>query len=101
LYGPNNATCTGTSIYTATVTVAGNGTYASGNFTMTSAGTYRSVANYSGDANNVPTADICHAAKESVIVAVPRTITPVRTLRCSNASADDVFGNIGAGGATS
>jgi hypothetical protein len=69
LYGPNNATCTGAPLFTATVPVAGNGTYGSGNFTTTSAGTYRWIANYSGDANNSATANACNAANESVAVS--------------------------------
>ncbi len=68
LYGPNDATCSGAIVFTATVAVTGNGTYGSGNFTPTAAGTYRWIANYSGDANNNPTANACNAANESVIV---------------------------------
>src|ERR1700680_1930079 len=77
LFGPNNATCTGAPIFTATVPVAGNGTYGSGSFTPTLAGTYRWIANYSGDANNIATANACNAANENVVVtqAVPSVVT--------------------------
>jgi hypothetical protein len=81
LYGPNNATCTGSPIFTSTVVVSGNGSYVSTPaFTTASAGTYRWIANYSRDATNVPTTNPCNAANESVIVTAPRTITPVPTL---------------------
>ena len=44
VFGPNNATCSGTPAFTSTVTVAGNGNYLSGPFTATAPGTYRFVA---------------------------------------------------------
>ena len=59
-----------------TVTVAGNGSYGSTPaFTPTAAGTYRWIANYSGDANNNATANGCNAANENVVVTLP--VTPV------------------------
>lgn len=71
LYGPNDLTCTGAVIFTSTVTVNGNGTYTSTpSFTPTTAGTYRWIANYSGDANNAPTANACNATNENVDVLV-------------------------------
>ena len=69
LYGPNDATCSGAVIFTATVPVSGNGTYGSGSFTPTAAGTYRWIANYSGDSNNSPTSNLCNAANENVVVS--------------------------------
>jgi IPTL-CTERM motif len=77
LYGPNDATCSGAIIFTATIPVAGNGTYGSGNFTPTLAGTYRWIANYSGDANNTATANACNGTNESVVVnqAAPTVVT--------------------------
>src|SRR6202022_4605740 len=77
LYGPNDATCSGAIIFTATIPVAGNGTYGSGTFTPTVAGTYRWIANYSGDANNTATANACNAANESAVVtqATPTVVT--------------------------
>src|ERR1700680_4933817 len=86
LFGPNNATCTGAPIFTATIPVAGNGTYGSGNFTPVAAGTYRWIANYSGDANNTATANACNAANESVVV------TQVTTTLTTNASANVTLG---------
>ena len=73
LYGPNNSTCSGTPKFTSTVDVNGNGPYASDEFTPTAAGTYRWIANYSGDANNSPTTNACNAANENVnVVGHPR-----------------------------
>jgi hypothetical protein len=80
LYGPDDATCSGAIIFTSTIAVAGNGTYSSGNFTPTLAGTYRWIANYSGDGSNAATANACNAANENVIVTVPLIIAPVPTL---------------------
>ena len=69
LFGPNNATCAGPAIFTSTVPVnAGNGTYTSGSFTPTAPGSYRWVAVYSGDANNLGATSPCNA---------PGEITPV------------------------
>jgi hypothetical protein len=77
LFGPNDATCTGAVIFTATVPVNGNGSYLSGSFTPTAAGTYRWIANYSGDANNAATTNACNGANENVVVgqAAPTLIT--------------------------
>src|SRR6202022_2643391 len=77
LYGPNDATCSGAIIFTATIPVAGNGTYGSGNFTPTGAGTYRWIANYSGDANNTATTNACNGPNESVVVnqVTPTVVT--------------------------
>ena len=59
------------------MTVNGNGAYGSGDFTPTAAGTYRWIANYSGDANNAATANACNDANESVVVnpAHPTVVT--------------------------
>jgi hypothetical protein len=69
LFGPNDATCTGAVLFTSTVPVNGNGTYTSTSFTPLVIGTYRWIANYSGDANNAATANTCNAANESVLVS--------------------------------
>lgn len=66
LYGPNDATCSGAVIFTSTVSVDGNGSYSSTSFTPSAIGTYRWIANYSGDANNAPTANTCNAPNENV-----------------------------------
>ncbi len=70
LFGPNNATCTGTAIFTSTATVTGNGSYPSAMFTTVAAGTYRWTAAYSGDTNNGAVTSGCNAANENVVVTV-------------------------------
>ena len=67
----------------ASATVAGANDYASGNFTANTAGTYRWIAHYSGDANNNAVDTHCNDAGESVLVINPKisivktTSTPV------------------------
>jgi hypothetical protein len=68
VYGPNDPTCTSAAAFTSTVTVNGNGTYSSGNFTPTAPGTYNFVAGYGGDTNNAATSGACGDASESVTV---------------------------------
>lgn len=80
LFGPDNATCSGAAIFTSTVTVNGNATYTSTTFTPTIAGTYRWIANYSGDANNAATANACNATNESVIVTAAGPAAGIPTL---------------------
>jgi hypothetical protein len=70
LFGPNDATCTTAPAFTSTVTVAGNGSYTSANFTPSVAGTYRWIATYGGDAANAASATACNDANESVTVSV-------------------------------
>lgn len=70
LYGPNNATCTGTPIFTSTVPQGtANGPVTSEPYTPTAVGTYRWIASYSGDANNAPVSGACNDANESVVVS--------------------------------
>ncbi|MDQ6777331.1 MAG: Ig-like domain repeat protein, partial [Actinomycetota bacterium] len=69
VYGPSDATCSNPPAFTAMTTVSGNGTYPSGSFTPTQAGTYRFVASYSGDANNAAASTACGDANESVVVS--------------------------------
>ena len=52
LYGPNDASCSGTPLTTAAVPVSGDGPYTSPPLTPSTAGTYQWVATYSGDTNN-------------------------------------------------
>ncbi|MDQ1442176.1 MAG: hypothetical protein QOG97_2404 [Acidimicrobiaceae bacterium] len=69
VYGPSNPTCTGAATFTSNTSVAGNGTYNSTAFTPTSAGTYRFVATYNGDATNNPATSACGSPNESAVVA--------------------------------
>ena len=55
-------------MFTSSATVTGNGSYASGSFTPTQAGTYYWTASYSGDGGDNGTSDGCGAANESVHV---------------------------------
>ena len=58
------------------VAVSGNGNYFSGSFTPTIAGTYRWIADYSGDANNPSVTNACNALNENVVVtSAPRSPT--------------------------
>ncbi|MCW2766601.1 MAG: hypothetical protein JWO11_2560 [Nocardioides sp.] len=66
LYGPNNATCTGTQVFTSTKPLVVLTQSAA--FTPTAAGTYRWTASYSGDANNATTTGACNAPDESVVI---------------------------------
>jgi hypothetical protein len=69
LYGPNDADCSDTPLFTSTSTVLGNASYQSGAYTVTQPGTYRWVVFYSGDDNNQsagPTG--CGDSTETVVV---------------------------------
>jgi hypothetical protein len=69
LYGPGDATCTGTPVFTSTVPYpTASGPITSGAFTPTAAGTYRWVATYSGDTNNTGVMGACNDADEDVEV---------------------------------
>ena len=79
LYGPNNATCAGTPVFTNPVPVAGNGSYDSANFTPTLEGTYRWIASYSGDAVNAAATGACNGANESVTVTTSADVALLKT----------------------
>jgi hypothetical protein len=68
LYAPTDPACVAAPVFTSVVPVNGNGPYSSTPFVSAAIGTYNWIANYSGDANNAATANICGAAGESVIV---------------------------------
>jgi hypothetical protein len=73
LYGPNDDNCANAPIFTSNaVAVNGNGSYPSSpGFTVTTAGVYRWIASYSGDANNVALAGACNDPNETVTVTTP------------------------------
>ena len=73
LYGPNDNFCTNPAVFSpaAVSYPIGGGPVTSPSFTPTLAGTYRWIASYSGDANNVAVAGVCNAPNESAIVAPP------------------------------
>jgi hypothetical protein len=73
LYDPSHADCSGTPAYTQTVTVTGNGSYATTNTTpATTAGTWSWTAVYSGDANNAGASSSCGKETVNVTPAVPQ-----------------------------
>ncbi|MBJ7602559.1 MAG: Ig-like domain repeat protein [Candidatus Dormibacteraeota bacterium] len=71
VYGPNNATCTGTPVFIPSTNTVTGGTALSDPFTPTVAGTYRVIATYSGDANYAASASACNAPGEAVAVTAP------------------------------
>ena len=106
LFGPDNATCSGTPIFTSVVGVNGDGTYASQSFTPTAVGTYNWIASYSGDANNPAASGACGDANESTAVAAAPTptatptATAAQTLNLSTRMRTDTGNNVGIGGFT-
>ena len=70
LYGPSDTTCSGTPAYTQTVTVSGNGSYATTNTAPApTAGTWNWTASYTGDSGNNSASTTC--GQESVTVTPP------------------------------
>jgi hypothetical protein len=67
LYGPDDAGCDGTVIFTQTVNVSGGTAATTGGYTTTAAGTYAWVASYSGDNSNLPATSGC--TEEEVVIA--------------------------------
>lgn len=84
LFGPDDPSCATTPVFTASATVTGNVTYASGAFTPAAAGTYRWTASYSGDANNAAASSPCNAANESATLT--RAVTTTTLASSSNPS---------------
>jgi hypothetical protein len=80
LYGPSDtAVCTASNLVftSSAIPVSGDGTYGSGNYTPTSAGTYRWIASYTGDSPNTNgVTGACGDSNESVVVN-PKTPTIV------------------------
>ncbi|MCA1683529.1 MAG: hypothetical protein LC708_00105, partial [Actinobacteria bacterium] len=76
LFGPDNATCAGTPVFTSTKPVTGNGTYVSDPFTTAALGAYRWVVTYSGDANNLGATSPCNAPNETSEVTVVCSAVP-------------------------
>src|SRR3954447_10185812 len=65
-YGPNDATCANTAAFVSDpVTVNGNGTYGPVTYAAGAVGTYRWIATYSGDDENVGIAGLCGDAGET------------------------------------
>lgn len=79
LYGPNDATCSGTSVSTSTKSVSGNGDYVSADYTPSALGTYRWTARYSGDVNNAAINGQCNDPNESVVISLPAQLLNLST----------------------
>ncbi len=88
LHGPDDATCSPPTVFSAVVGVSGNGSYSSPDFTPTAPGTYRWVVDYSGDAANDPAGSPCNAPNETV------TIRPFAPPSCSRTLGGDVLGPV-------
>jgi hypothetical protein len=71
LFAPGDTSCA-TPIATRTDTLSGSGTAASGNVTIGAAGTYRWVADYSGDVNNNSVTSPCG---DEQVVVTPQRLT--------------------------
>ncbi len=83
LYGPTDTTCTQPPIFTSANRPLGGGpppTATSAPFTPTTAGSYRWIARYNGDAVYAPVISACNDANEtSVVVQVPVAIATIAT----------------------
>ena len=83
LFGPDDATCGNTPIFTSTVPVSsGNGSYPSDPFSPTEPGTYRWIASYSGDVSNSAVSTTCGDAAEAVVVSL--TVPALSTAASGN-----------------
>lgn len=80
-YAPADTTCAAAPVFTSpAVAVKGAGSYTSAPYTPTVTGTFRTIASYSGDSNNLPVKTKCNDNGESVVVsAVPSSPSPART----------------------
>ncbi len=83
----------------SSVSVNGNGTYPSGPYTPTGAGTYQFVASYSGDTNNNPVASKCGTEPVAITTAIPGgpPCTPGTPNVEGNGNQSDTYGNVGNG----
>ncbi len=69
VYGPDDATCGSAPAFTSEEEAYGDGAYYSSEFRPTKPGTYRFVAEYSGDHSNEPDANGCTDPEASVLVS--------------------------------
>ena len=76
LFGPGDASCTGTPAFTSTIAVGGTPPSATSiSFMTTAAGTYQWVATYNGDTNNTVVSSTCGAEPVTVGKAAPTILT--------------------------
>src|SRR3989442_254753 len=92
VFGPNDATCSGTPTSGGSAPVSGNGTYPSSAVPVTQAGTYRWIASYSGDANNNGFTTLWNDAGEArgVTKAAPALTTTARGSVAAGGQVSDV-----------
>jgi len=93
LYGPDDASCAGTAVYTQTVSLSGGTATTSPGYTTLAAGTYEWTAHYGGDDNNNAADSACGA--ESVVIgknspgaSTAQDLIPNDTLTLSGATSD-------------
>ena len=68
LYGPGDATCSGTAAFTQTVTLSGGtATTSNSSVFMTTSGTWRWRASYSGDNNYLPSESPCGFESTTIV----------------------------------
>ena len=67
-YGPDDDDCSGSAVYTTSVSVSGNKSYGPVSFVPDAAGTYHWIASYSGDANNESASGACGDDGENDVV---------------------------------
>ncbi|MGI8983253.1 MAG: FGLLP motif-containing membrane protein [Acidimicrobiales bacterium] len=79
LYGPDDSTCTSAAVSTGSAPLTVNGTATSPSFAPSLPGTYRWVASYGGDPNNLAASGACNDPNESVVVAPAPTTTTSST----------------------
>ena len=84
LYGPNNATCSGTPIYSQTLALSGASATTAPGFTAVATGTYEWTAAYSGDSNNSSASSGC---KSEEVVVGKNSPTIATTLSASSVPA--------------
>ncbi|MEV4641866.1 hypothetical protein AB0J80_31425 [Actinoplanes sp. NPDC049548] len=99
VYGPDDATCSGTPAAGYSVAVNGNGAYPSPAFTPGAVGTYRWIATYSGDWRNEAVSGACNDPGEQAVVkkAKPRLTTVPDVLPNDTAT---IAGLVGPAGGT-
>ena len=92
LYGPSDTPdCSGTPVFTSTVSVSGPGNYNSGDFTPSTAGKYYWIASYSGDVNNLPSTGACGDQGEtSTVGKQPTGISTAATSGTIGAAVHDI-----------
>jgi hypothetical protein len=76
LFGPTDASCSGTPMSSATLPVTGNGTYRSQSVVAPQPGTYRWKASYGGDANNDAVSSACSEPSAATVVSALPTPPP-------------------------